>query len=166
MVVKKYFRLIEAWVDCTICEEKIQLTINKEEIINNLQTGMYVKYLVHTNPRPPADANHPSNSSHTAAIYIDQNYNIKGVKCFMGTEMSSKDVGAVGARIPVVVKNLPPMCVHLGMVSQDEFKVLQICDGNNTLEQVATIADKSVKDLEEMMDRLHEKGFVKVIKRA
>jgi hypothetical protein len=165
-IVKKYFRLIEAWVDCSICEVKIPLKINKEEIINGLQTGIYTMYYVHTNPRPPADTNHPSLQKHTAAIYIDKDYNIKGVKCFMGTEISSKEVGAAGARIPVVVKKIPPMSVHLGMLSPDEFKVLQICDGNNTLEQVATIADKSIKELEDMMDRLREKGLVKIIKRA
>ncbi|OLS11954.1 MAG: hypothetical protein RBG13Loki_4426, partial [Promethearchaeota archaeon CR_4] len=118
MVVKKYFRLIEAWVDCTICDAKIPLKIEKEEILNGLETGIYVKYHVHTNPRPPADTNHPSNFSHTAAVYIDQDYNIKGTKCFMGTEMSSKDVGVAGSRIPVVIKNIPPMSVHLGMLSQ------------------------------------------------
>jgi len=165
LVVKKYFRLIEAWVDCTICEDKIPVKINKDDIQNGLQTGIYVHYHLHTNPRPPS-ADHPSNQQHTAAIYVDAKYNIKGVKCFMGSEISSKEVGVTGARIPVVVKKIPPMSVHLGMLSPEEYKVLQICDGNNTLEQVATIADKTVTELEEMMDRLREKGLVKIIKRA
>jgi hypothetical protein len=106
LVVKPHGRFIEAWVDCAICDERIRVKINKKDFVKGLQTGIYVHYHGHTNPRPPPDPNHPSLQKHTAAVYIDKDYNIKGVKCFMGTEISSKEVGAAGARIPVVVKKI------------------------------------------------------------
>lgn len=165
MVVKKYFRLIEAWVDCDICQDKISLKIDKDIINANLQTGIYVHYHLHKNPFP-SDEDDESAREHTVAVYIDKNYNVKGVKCFFGDAPSSSEVGGIGARIPVVVKKIPPMSVHLGMLSPEEYKILQICDGNNTLEQVAEIGDKTVEELEEMMERLRDKGLVKIIKRA
>ncbi len=58
------------------------------------------------------------------------------------------------------------MSVQLGMLSQDEFKVLKICDGMNTLEQVAEIAGKDVAEIEKMMGKLHKKGLVDVIRRG
>ncbi|MHA1730530.1 MAG: hypothetical protein ACTSU5_01230 [Promethearchaeota archaeon] len=165
MVVKKYFRLIECWVDCDICQDKVALKIDKDEINSNLQTGIYVHYHKHANQFPSGEDDE-SQKEHTVAVYIDKNYNVRGVKCFFGDAPSSSEVGGAGAKIPIVVKKIPPMSVHLGMLSPDEYKVLQICDGNNTLEQVAEIADKTMSELEEMMERLRDKGLVQIIKRA
>lgn len=69
-------------------------------------------------------------------------------------------------RIPIVVKEIPEMSIHLGMLTQEEFVLLKICDGMNTIEQVAGIARKSVEEVEKMMSRLRDKGLVKIIKRA
>ena len=44
--------------------------------------------------------------------------------------------------------------------------VLKICDGMNSLEQVAEIAQKSIEEIEKMMDKLRKKGLVKVIRRT
>jgi hypothetical protein len=69
-------------------------------------------------------------------------------------------------RVPIVIKEVPEMSVQLGMLTKEQYKVLKVCDGMNTLEQVAEITQKSVEELEEMMDQLRDKGLVKVIKRA
>ena len=69
-------------------------------------------------------------------------------------------------RIPIIIKDVPATSVHLGMITPEEFKVLKICDGMNTLEQVAEIAGKKLEDVEKMMEKLHKKGLVDVIKRV
>ncbi len=66
----------------------------------------------------------------------------------------------------IIIKEIPAMSVQLGMISQEEFKVLKICDGMNTVEQVAEIAGKEVVEIEKMMDKLHKKGLVDVIRRG
>jgi aminopeptidase-like protein len=58
------------------------------------------------------------------------------------------------------------MAVQLGMLTKEEFKVLKICDGMNTIEQVAMIAQKDTEEIEKMMEELRNKGLVKVIKRT
>jgi len=58
------------------------------------------------------------------------------------------------------------MAVQLGMLNKEEFKVLKICDGKNTIEQVASIAQCSVEEIEKMMEKLRKKGLVKVIRRV
>jgi len=58
------------------------------------------------------------------------------------------------------------MSVQLGMISMDEFKLLKVCDGMNSVEQCAEITQKSVDKVEEMLDKLRKKGLVKVIKRT
>jgi len=50
--LKKYFRLIEAWAWCPICEDMIALNIDKEEIIDGLQMGIYTKEYKHFNEFP------------------------------------------------------------------------------------------------------------------
>ncbi|MFW9773390.1 MAG: winged helix-turn-helix domain-containing protein, partial [Candidatus Heimdallarchaeota archaeon] len=82
-------------------------------------------------------------------------------------EIGAEMVQAGGeVRIPVIVKDVSPMAVQLGMLTKEQFKVLKICDGMNTIEEVASTAEMSVEEIENMMDQLRKQGLVKVIKRT
>ncbi|MFW9999833.1 MAG: hypothetical protein ACFE9Q_03890 [Candidatus Hodarchaeota archaeon] len=171
--VKKYFSLIEAWAWCDICNDMVALNIDKKEIIDGLKMSIYTKEHKHSNPYPDVeDPEDLSGQEHTIYIYINDNYDITGVKAFFGESPTTEEIGAETiqeggeVRIPIVVKEIPPMAVQFGMLNKEQFKVLKICDGMNTLEQVASIAEKSVKEVEKMMDQLRKKGLVKVIKRT
>ena len=171
--VRKYFQLIEAWAWCDICEDMISLNIDKKEIISGLEMGIYTKEYKHANPNPDLeDPDDVSGQEHTIYVYINDNYDITGVKSFFGESPSTEEIGAETAkaggevRIPVVVKEISPMAVQLGMLTKDQFKVLKICDGMNTIEQVGSIAQKSLKEIEEMMEELRKKGLIRVIKRT
>ncbi len=169
--VKKYFDLIEAWAWCEICGDMVALKIDKDEIKSGLQMGIYTKEYKHSNKYPdPEDPDDNSTEEHTVYVYINENYDITGVKSFFGDSPSLDEIMTAApsgeVRIPIVVKDVPEMSVHLGMLSLEEYKVLRICDGMNSIEQVAKIAEKNVEDIEKMMQRLRDKGLVKVIKRA
>ena len=170
--VRKYFKLIDAWTWCDVCKEMINFKIEKKDIISGLQTGMYTKEFKHKNPNPdPDELDDRSNQEHSIYVYINDNYDITGVKAFFGESPSVQEMAVATApgseiRIPIVVKEIPEMSVHLGMLTQEEFVLLKICDGRNTIEQVADIARKKVEEIEKMMNKLRDKGLVKVIKRA
>ncbi len=171
--VRKYFRLIEAWAWCDICDDMVALNIDKQEIINGLKMSIYTKEYKHSNPHPDhEDPDDLSGNEHTIFIYINDDYDITGVKAFFGEAPTTEEIGAKTieeggeVRIPIVVKEIPPMAVQFGMLNKEQFKVLKICDGMNTIEQVASIAEISVKDIEKMMEQLRKKGLVKVIKRT
>ena len=171
--VKKYFRLVECWAWCDICNDMVALNIDKKEIINGLETGIYTKEFKHQNLHPDFDdPDDRSGEEHTIYVYIDDKYDITGVKSFFGDSMSLDQIGPEEAaegqevRIPIIVKEIPAMSIQLGMLSQEEFKVLKICDGMNTLEQVAEIAGKDVAEIEKMMNKLRKKGLVDVIRRG
>ena len=171
--VKKYFSLIEAWAWCDICEDMVALRVDKDEIIDGLKMGIYAKEFKHSNPKPdPEDIDDRSGQEHTVYVYINDNFDVTGVKSFFGESPSTEEIGAEAlqegseVRIPIVVKEISPMAVQLGMLNKDQFKVLKVCDGMNTIEQVAEIAQISSKEIEKMMDELRKKGLVKVIKRT
>lgn len=171
--VRKYFRLIEAWAWCDICDDMISLSIDKKEITSGLEIGIYTKEYMHANPSPDLeDTDDVSGQEHTIFVYINDSFNITGVKTFFGESPSTEEVGAESleaggeVRIPVVVKEISPMAVQLGMLNKEQFKVLKICDGMNTIEQVASIAQISAEDIEDMMEKLRKKGLIKVIKRT
>lgn len=171
--VRKYFNLIEAWAWCDICEDMISLNIDKKEIISGLEMGIYTKEYKHANPSPDLeDVDDISGQEHAIYVYINDNYDITGVKSFFGESPTTEEIGAESVeaggevRIPVVVKEISPMAVQLGMLTKEQFKVLKICDGMNTIEQVASIAQKSEKDIEKMMEKLRKKGLVRVIIRT
>jgi len=171
--VKKYFSLIEAWAWCDICEDMIALKLDKNEIINGLKMSIYTKEYKHANPSPDLDdTDDISGQEHTIYIYINENYDITGVKSFFGESPTTEEIGAESieagseVRIPVIVKDVSPMAVQLGMLTKEQFIVLKICDGMNTIEQVASIAQHSIEDIEKMMDQLRKKGLVRVIKRT
>ncbi|KKM69481.1 hypothetical protein LCGC14_1316030 [marine sediment metagenome] len=171
--VRKYFKLIEAWAWCDICEDMIALNIDKNEIIDGLQMSIYTKEYKHSNQTPDLeDSDDLSGEEHTIYIYINDDYEITGVKSFFGESPSTEDIGAETlqaggeVRIPVIVKDISPMAVQLGMLTKEQFKVLKICDGMNTIEQVASTAQKTIEEIEEMMEQLRKKGLVKVIKRT
>ena len=170
--VRKYFSLIEAWAWCEICEDMVALNVDKKEIIDSLQMGIYTKEHKHSNPNADSeDTDDASGTEHTIFIYINENYDITGVKTFFGESLKMEDIGAqdtkegTEVRIPIIVKEIPPMAVQFGMLNKEQFTLLQICDGKNTIEQVASIAQKSIEEVEEMMEALRKKKLVKVIKR-
>lgn len=162
---------MEVWSWCDICKEHINIRLDKDEILSGLETGIYTKEYPHVNPYPdPDDPDDPSVNEHSLYVYINQDFDVTGVKSFFGESPSMEEFEAAApsgdVRIPIVVKDIPEMSVHLGMLTQEEYVVLKICDGMNTLEQVAEIAQKSVEDIENMMERLRDKGLVKVIRRT
>jgi len=151
----------------------VALRIDKKEISDGLKMGIYTKEHKHKNLYPdPNDPDDISGQEHTIFVYINDNYDLTGAHAFFGESPSMSEVGAetleaVGeVRIPVVVKEVSHLSVQLGMLSMDQYKVLKVCDGMNTLEQVAQIAQKSVEEIEKMMSELRKKGLVKVIKRS
>ncbi|MHA1987061.1 MAG: hypothetical protein ACW98D_10515 [Promethearchaeota archaeon] len=171
--VKKYFSLIEAWAWCDICEDMIALKLDKDEIIFGLKMSIYTKEYKHSNPYPDVDdTDDVSGQEHTIYIYINENYDITGVKSFFGESPSTEEIGAESVeaggeiRIPVIVKDVSPMAVQLGMLTKEQFRVLKVCDGMSTIEQVASIAEHSIEEVEKMMDQLRKKGLVRVIKRT
>jgi len=171
--VKKYFSLIEAWAWCDICEDMVALNIDKGEIVNGLKMGIYTKEYMHSNHFPDLeDPEDLSGNEHTIYVYINDSFDVTGVKSFFGASPSTEEIGAKVTkeggefRIPIVVKEIPPMAVQLGMLNKEQFKVLKICDGMNSLEQVAEIAQKSVEEIEDLMNDLRKKGLVKVIRRT
>ena len=149
----------------------VALSIDKKEIYNGLEMGIYTKEYKHSNKYPdPEDPEDNSGEEHTIYVYINDKYDVTGVKAFFGESPTMAEMEAATTtgevRIPIVVKEIPPMSVHLGMMTTEEFKVLKICDGYNTIEQVADIARKTVPEIEKMMEKLRKKGLVDVIKRA
>ncbi|MFX1379148.1 MAG: hypothetical protein ACFFA4_08625 [Promethearchaeota archaeon] len=171
--VKKYFSLIEAWAWCDICEDMVALRVDKKEIIDGLKMGIYAKEFKHSNDHPdPEDLDDRSGQEHTIYVYINDNFDVTGVKSFFGESPTTEEIGAEAiqegteVRIPIVVKDVPPMAVQLGMLNKEQFKVLKVCDGMNTIEQVAAIAQISENEIEQMMEELRKKGLVRVIKRA
>ncbi|MHA1191248.1 MAG: hypothetical protein ACTSP9_02995 [Promethearchaeota archaeon] len=171
--VKKYFSLIEAWAWCDICNDMVALKLNKKEIIDGLKMGMYTKEYKHVNKYPDyEDTEDLSGQEHAIYIYINDNYDITGVKSFFGDSPRMADIGAAAVqageevRIPVVVKDVPEMSVHLGMLTMEQYKLLKVCDGMCTVEEVASIIQKSIDEVEKMLDKMRKKGLVKVIRRS
>lgn len=149
----------------------VALDADKNEIHDGLEMGLYTKEYKHSNKHPDLeDPDDKSGEEHTIYVYIDDKYDVTGVNSFFGESPSLQDMEAASAsgevRIPIVVKEIPPMSVHLGMMTPSEFKVLKICDGMNTIEQVADIAGKKVSDIEKMCEKLHKKGLVDIIRRG
>lgn len=148
----------------------VSLKIDKKEIISGLEMGIYTKEFHHRNRNPdPDDYDDNSGNEHTIYVYINDNYDVTGVKSFFGEmpsiQVSSEQILEGEVRIPVVVKEVPEMSVHLGMLTQEEFIILKICDGMNTIPQVAEISGKTVDQIDAMMEKLRKKGLVKVIRR-
>jgi hypothetical protein len=161
MVVRKYFQFIEIWVPCPICEQlgyapMVNLRVSKEEINRGLQLGIYT----HDHPHGP-EGHRP----HSVSVYINQKYEVTGSKALDG---NAKPVVAFasGTVVPVVTKKVPDMAVALGMVTPDEFSTLKACDGNNSVDEVASILRKSRGDVDTILQKLKDKGLVNLVKKA
>ena len=162
MVVRKYFQFIEIWVPCNICEglgyaPMVNLRVMKDDINRGLQLGLYTHYHAHG---PVGQA------PHTVAVYIDPAYHVTGSKAYEGTEGVKSSTFAAGTIIPVIVKKIPDMAVHLGMVTPEEFSILKVCDGNNSVDEVARILKKDKAAIEPSLQKLKEKGLVDLVKKA
>ncbi|MBN2155180.1 MAG: hypothetical protein JW776_04000 [Candidatus Lokiarchaeota archaeon] len=160
-----YFKTIRAYVNCDICKEVIGIDIDKEEIRNGLKLGgLYIYKHRHLNMNP--DINNPqdfSNIEHTTAVFINQDYEVKQVESYHGDSALAKEDLNEGTRIPVCEKEIQPMSVQLGMVTQEEYKILQLCDGDHTIETISEITGIPLKNLEEKIDSLRDKKIVQII---
>ena len=56
--------------------------------------------------------------------------------------------------------------VFLHKLTQEEFNILKLCDGNNSIENVAEIEDISISDIERIIFQLRKKGLINLITRA
>lgn len=158
MVVRKYFQFIEIWAPCEICESlgyapMVNLRVSKEEINRGLSMGIYTHNYVHG----------PPEQEHTVAVYINPKYEMTGSKAFEGTSSANFEKGTI---IPVIVKKIPDMAVHLGMVTPEEFAILKVCDGNNSIEEVVKILQKDQAKIEASLQKLKDKGLVDLIKKG
>jgi hypothetical protein len=161
----KYFKSIRVFVHCEICNEIVGMDINKEELRTGLEAGFFLYKYKHKNEASdPDDASDESWKEHNCAVYIDDKYQVKQVKSYFGDEIV---VSAVqGDRIPVVIKKVPAAAVRIGMLTQDQFKIIQLCDGTSTLTDIANIAEISIEDLDQVMDELRSKGMINIIIRS
>ena len=165
-ITKKYFKDVYAYIYCSICKEILSVRIDKEAIRSGLQTGLYIYKYTHNNPDyDEDDPDDLSYQDHTCSIYIDSNYEVRGVQTYFGTEPSSEDLKK-GTKIPIVVKDIPAMSVNLGMLSPKEYKILQLCDGNNSVEVVADIAGIGMDEFQTMIEKLEQKGLVNMVIRG
>jgi hypothetical protein len=163
-ITTKYFKRIYTYFWCNICQEILSVPINRNVIAEGLDTGLYMHSYYHTNPLyDPEDPEDYSNNPHTSLIYIDKNHDVRGVRSFYGTEMSSDEMEK-GSRIPIVIKEISKMVLQLGMVTQEEFNILKLCDGNNSIETIAEIENKV--EIENIILKLKKKGLINIITRA
>ena len=78
----------------------------------------------------------------------------------------SSDEMKKGSRIPIVIKEISMMVLQLGMVSQEEFNILKLCDGNNSIENVAEIEKIKQAEIEKIILKLRKKRLINIITRA
>ena len=135
----------------------VNLRVSKDEINRGLQMGIYTHNYAHG----PEGVD-----PHTVAVYINPKYEVTGSKTFEGTEGVSSQSFEKGTIIPVIVKKIPDMAVHLGMVTPEEFSILKVCDGNNSIDEVANILQKSREQIDESLMKLKEKGLVDLIRKG
>jgi len=165
-ITMKYFKEIYAYIWCDICQELLSIPIDRNTIEAGLDTGLYINSYYHTNPLyDPEDPEDYSNNPHTSLIYIDKNHDVRGVRSFYGREMSSDEIKK-GSRIPIVIKEIPKMVLQLGMLTQEEFNILKLCDGNNSVENVAEIEKINIDALEKIILKLKKKGLINIITRG
>ena len=63
---------MEIWAWCDICEDMIALDVDKNEIHDGLEMGIYTKEFKHVNTHPdPEDPDEKSSEEHTIYVYID-----------------------------------------------------------------------------------------------
>lgn len=161
----KYFKSTRAFVHCDICQDIIEIDIDKELVRNGLKTGIFMYRYNHKNENPdPDDPDDQSGQEHSCSIFIDSNYQIKKIQCFFGDEtpISAKE----GDRLPVCIKKIPEASVRIGMVTREQYKLLQLCDGNNTLADIAQITELGPEALDKVMDELRDKRLIDIIIRS
>ncbi len=69
-ITKKYFKYIYAYVWCEICNDIIAVQIDKDEIRNGLQTGLYISKHPHTNDNKDEENPQRSQRSRTYSLNL------------------------------------------------------------------------------------------------
>jgi hypothetical protein len=127
---------------------------------------MYIYKYRHLNKNSdPTNPNDYSNIEHTTAVYINQDHEVKQIESYHGDSALATETLDEGVRIPVRKKEIQPMWVQLGMITHEEMKILQLCDGDHTLKTISTIVSIPLEELEGKIENLREKDLISIVVR-
>ncbi|GAG66617.1 unnamed protein product [marine sediment metagenome] len=141
----------------------VAVNIDKKEIREGIKEGIYTKMHKHNNIYPDIeDPNDNSGVDHTVLLYINQSYNVAGVKSFFGDTAPLEG----NIRVPIHIYEKIDMKYNLYMLTQNDFNVLKVCDGFNSIEDIAEIMQISLEKIEEIIETLKKKKLIKVFRRS
>ncbi|MFX1393749.1 MAG: winged helix-turn-helix domain-containing protein [Promethearchaeota archaeon] len=141
----------------------VAVNIDKKEIREGIKEGIYTKMHKHYNPYPDIeDPDDYSGQDHSVLLYINQSYTVAGVKSFFGDTPPLEG----NIRVPIYLYEKIDMKYNLYMLTQNDFTVLKVCDGFNSIENIAEITQIPLEKVEQIIDALRKKRLVQVIKRS
>ncbi len=68
--------------------------------------------------------------------------------------------GKIGLIYPVKKGDIPKLAVNFGLVTGEEYRVLQLCNGKYTVDEIAKELNMTSRDLWKVLDRLKKKDLV------
>jgi hypothetical protein len=62
--------------------------------------------------------------------------------------------------VPVLVKDIPPMAVQLGVVNKKEFEISKLCTGANTIDDIEQALGMPRDELDEIIDKMEKNSII------
>jgi uncharacterized protein YcgL (UPF0745 family) len=150
MSVRKREDYAEISVFCNQCKK--QLILKVENSRRDSADRFPFEYLyIHGEPQ------------HALTLYLDKDMQVRGVELVKNINMDKPDVEEAKL-IPQRKGNISPMARSLGMISQKEFEVWELCDGKISIYDISQKKTITLPEINRIFAKLKEKGLVDIKK--
>jgi aminopeptidase-like protein len=105
-----------------------------------------------------------SNDKHGITLYIDKDMQVRGTE-LMRTIETDSNPEEESKIFPKQKGKVSPMARSLGMISKNEFEILDLCDGKTSVFTIAQKKNLKLGDINKIIQKLQDKSYIELVKR-
>lgn len=152
MSVKKLEDYAEITIFCNHCKKNIVIKVDYK--YRDTADRFPFEYLfVHGD----------SKDKHGITLYIDKDMQVRGTELMRCIETDSS-LTEESKIYPKQKGKISPIARGLGMISQIEFEILDLCDGNTSVFSIAEKKNINLQEINKILQKLHRKNFIELEK--
>ncbi|MBD3352078.1 MAG: hypothetical protein GF364_11380 [Candidatus Lokiarchaeota archaeon] len=100
-------------------------------------------------------------NKHAITLYLDKDMQVRGTELMRNIETDESDIQET-KMFPIKKGKVSPMARSLGMISQKEFEILEMCNGKSSVYAISQEKNISLVEINKIVQKLKDKSFLEI----